>query len=452
MGLITKEVEVKLCGNSIKRYESLGYEIPRYYDKYRGRYVVKEGTTITVKVEDLTKGSNYRVDVKCDCCGEILHIPYHKYYSQLHDGKHYCHKCALKIFNSGENNSNWRADLSEEERINKRSYPEYTEFVKKVFARDNYTCQCCGQKHGDLEVHHLNGYSWFIEGRTDETNAILLCSTCHKNYHIKYGNKNARKEDFEEWFGQAFNDLKKYNGTLPIARKIYCFEEDKIYNNAKELKEAWNLKSESVIYDACNRIRGIRKTLGKHIFWLNEYETMSNEELQEYLAEYQKDGRSVICITTNEIYPRIIDAQKATNLKSPSGIRRNCIGIVKSAGKLDDGTPLQWMYYDEYLEKLKNGKEIILGKVGTQKVICITTGETFNSMTRASNAYGLKQMASIYDACNKGKSAGKLQDGTRLKWMYYEDFLKLPQEEQNEILARNKDSSNDGSFVIHNDL
>lgn len=47
----------------------------------------------------------------------------------------------------------------------------------------------------------------------------------------------------------------------------------------------------------------------------------------------------------------------------------------------------------------------------------------------------------------KYKHCGKLPDGTPLKWMYYEDFLKLPQEEQNEILEKNKDSSNDGSFI-----
>lgn len=45
------------------------------------------------------------------------------------------------------------------------------------------------------------------------------------------------------------------------------------------------------------------------------------------------------------------------------------------------------------------------------------------------------------------KTAGKLPDGTPLQWTYYEDFLKLPIEEQNEILNRNKGSSNDGSFL-----
>ena len=47
----------------------------------------------------------------------------------------------------------------------------------------------------------------------------------------------------------------------------------------------------------------------------------------------------------------------------------------------------------------------------------------------------------------KNKHCGKLSDGTPLQWTYYEDFLKLPIEEQNEILSRNKGSSNDGSFL-----
>ena len=33
MGLITKEVEVKLGGKNIKYYENLGYQIPRYYNE-----------------------------------------------------------------------------------------------------------------------------------------------------------------------------------------------------------------------------------------------------------------------------------------------------------------------------------------------------------------------------------------------------------------------------------
>ena len=63
--------------------------------------------------------------------------------------------------------------------------------------------------------------------------------------------------------------------------------------------------------------------------------------------------------------------------------------------------------------------------------------------------YGLKRPNGISLVC-KGRQnyAGKLPDGTPLKWMYYDDFLKLPQEEQNKILSRNQESSNDGSFIM----
>ena len=80
-------------------------------------------------------------------------------------------------------------------------------------------------------------------------------------------------------------------------------------------------------------------------------------------------------------------------------------------------------------------------------IICITTGVKFNKVVNGAVKYGLKNSTGISLVC-KGKQnyAGKLSDGTPLKWMYYEDFLKLPQEEQNEILSRNKDSSNVESF------
>lgn len=55
-----------------------------------------------------------------------------------------------------------------------------------------------------------------------------------------------------------------------------------------------------------------------------------------------------------------------------------------------------------------------------RKVICLTTGEEFNSMTEAANKYGIKPVG-IYRVCNNlfnRTTAGKLPDGTRLKWSY----------------------------------
>ena len=56
------------------------------------------------------------------------------------------------------------------------------------------------------------------------------------------------------------------------------------------------------------------------------------------------------------------------------------------------------------------------------KVICITTGEIFNSVTKASNHYKVAR-SGISNCCRgKCKHAGELQDGTLLKWKYLKDY------------------------------
>ena len=71
-------------------------------------------------------------------------------------------------------------------------------------------------------------------------------------------------------------------------------------------------------------------------------------------------------------------------------------------------------------------------------MICITTGIIFDSRKEASNYYKVHR-ACIGDCCKgRQKTAGKL-NGIPLKWMYLSDFKKLPQEEQEKILANVKE-------------
>lgn len=180
MGLITKEVEVKLNNAKIKYYEDKGYNIPRSINK-SGKYQVKRGTSILVKIEDLTDGSGINVKCICDNCNKIYDISYHHYKKYNHDGKTYCKQCCCAVLNSRENHWNWNKDKTEEERIIGRRYPEYIEFTKNVLARDNYTCVICGEKASD--VHHLYGYSGFPEYRIDVKNSVSCCENCHKLFH-----------------------------------------------------------------------------------------------------------------------------------------------------------------------------------------------------------------------------------------------------------------------------
>lgn len=291
--LLDKYIKIRVNGETYKYYESIGYNIPR---KENNKIDTK--SFIEIKTEDLPKGSGIKVHLMCDCCGKITKDEYRHYLKCNHNLKTYCNKCALKLFNSGENNPNWgnkytptgkdnpswNPNLTQTERESNRNYKEYTQFVKKVMNRDNYTCQCCGNKlNHDGIVHHLDGYNWCVEKRTDETNGITLCENCHKNFHSIYGKGNNTKEQFEEWIGRAITILNE--GKLIPTKRIYCLEENKIYNSVKELMNEWNLKEHTTIYAVCNHSVRKRKrknkpestyeyvqttVKGKHIMWFEE--------------------------------------------------------------------------------------------------------------------------------------------------------------------------------------
>ena len=72
-----------------------------------------------------------------------------------------------------------------------------------------------------------------------------------------------------------------------------------------------------------------------------------------------------------------------------------------------------------------------------RKIICLTTLLIYKDAVDAAESFGNRRNNTHILKCCKGKakSAGKLPDGTPLKWMYYKDFLQLTEEEQNNLLS-----------------
>jgi len=100
--------------------------------------------------------------------------------------------------------SELRRDMSYQERVNNRKVRGYAGWRSSVYARDNYTCQSCGDnKSGNLNAHHLNSYHWYKEGRVDVNNGVSLCEHCHilskNSFHSVYGRVRNTKEQYEEW-------------------------------------------------------------------------------------------------------------------------------------------------------------------------------------------------------------------------------------------------------------
>ncbi len=108
----------------------------------------------------------------------------------------------------GAKNPMWNGNLSEEERADNlarsRTVSGYLFFRRRVYERDHFTCQKCSDNTGgNLVVHHINSYAEYPEQRTEVSNGITLCESCHKEYHKIYGIRGANEKDFNEYMSEA---------------------------------------------------------------------------------------------------------------------------------------------------------------------------------------------------------------------------------------------------------
>jgi len=91
---------------------------------------------------------------------------------------------------------------------------------------------------------------------------------------------------------------------------------------------------------------------------------------------------------------------------------------------LKQGAKLGWCDYDSEEEKIK--RSMLPQRKETSccvKVICLTTGEVFDSIHKVFRKYKIN-ISGITRCCQgKIKSAGKSETGKQLKWMYYDEYV-----------------------------
>lgn len=123
---------------------------------------------------------------------------------------------------SGANNPNWKENATEKN-YSERYSQDYKNWRINVFKKDLYTCQCCGQRSGDLEAHHLNDFATHEELRMVLENGITLCKSCHNSqvdgsFHNKYGTIGKTPGELEKYI----NEKRKTLGiTIPFSLESY---------------------------------------------------------------------------------------------------------------------------------------------------------------------------------------------------------------------------------------
>jgi len=122
------------------------------------------------------KKAKTKIEAKCDNCGKKF-IAYGCYY-KMQINHFCCKKCYAEYQKKSENNPNWRGGISSKNSTIRRS-KKMIEWRNTIFKRDNWTCQICKQKGGELHAHHQKSFSLYPKLRFDIKNGITLCKKCH---------------------------------------------------------------------------------------------------------------------------------------------------------------------------------------------------------------------------------------------------------------------------------
>ena len=149
-----------------------------------------EGLKLTLESQD--KAAKARTGIKRDKSKDI--IKYRQLFAPetLSNEEMSKNQSLAKIGKYNELANNWRGGKTSERKILMNRI-EYINLRKTVFEQDNYTCQICKTRGGNLEMDHIKEWCNYPELRFEITNCRTLCDKCHRTTD-NYGTKALRKK------------------------------------------------------------------------------------------------------------------------------------------------------------------------------------------------------------------------------------------------------------------
>lgn len=179
------------CAGNIKKttgqFKSEVFELEKSEYEVLSEY---HGAFVKVKIKHNSKDCNNN---------EYMVTP-----SDFLQGKR-CPVCSI-INRQGENHFRYNPLLTDEERIEKRNYKKYRDWLKHVKEKYDYTCVKCSSKN-NLHAHHIYSWNAYPDKREDINNGVVLCRSCHTEFHVKYGYGFNNEKQFFDYMKNANTEI-----------------------------------------------------------------------------------------------------------------------------------------------------------------------------------------------------------------------------------------------------
>jgi hypothetical protein len=169
----------------------------RLYPAQKCGHITKKGRVYCNSCRDIlypkSKFNCMACGVEVDCCPSVV--------KKAKCCSMECRNKMVSLRQLGPKSHLWMGGVSSENAI-LRGSAQYEKWRKSVFARDDYTCVCCGKRGGKLTADHIKQWSLYPALRFDVENGRTMCRDCH-----------AQTENFG---GRALAEIKRRtkNGTL----------------------------------------------------------------------------------------------------------------------------------------------------------------------------------------------------------------------------------------------
>ena len=313
----------------------------------------------------------------------------------------------------------------------------------------------------DVKLRWQNGLGYLYDGSKKDgkathkfANAIRKYGWDNFNHEILLTIECETEEELDFWldewecyyiekYDSYYNG---YNSTLGGAKgkcdgtKVVCLNTARVFKSVVDASN-WCQTPTSSIFNVCN---GERNYSGRHpetnekLVWrfLEDYNNLDEEQIQELLDKPYECA--IVCLNTGIVFDGAVECAKwCGGINKRNNICKCCNNERRSCGKHPEtGEPLVWRYLNDYktltqeeieqLVDVNNNRKIGAKHPNAKKVICLTTKEVFETSKYGADTYGLENTNVIKCCRGKRVSTGKHPEtGEKLKWMYYEDYLKL---------------------------